>query len=257
MSAPEGWQACAALLERGDADRFAAAMAAPVAVRALLCPLWAFNLEVARAPWASSEPMIAEMRLQFWRDVLEERAAGKPPRAHEVAAPLAEVLCRVPEVIPALDRLVAARRWDIYRDPFEDEAAFAAYLDDTAGSLAWAGARVLGATDEEAIRRIGRAHGVAAWLMAVPELEARGRIPLVDGRPEAVAELARSAGAELRALRRRRLGAADHALRAGWRAEAALAHAARDPGAVARGELGGSEAARRASLIWRKLRGRR
>ena len=58
--------------------------------RRVLFPLYAFNIEVSRAPWVTAEPMIAEMRLQFWRDVVEEIAAGKPPRAHEVAAPLAE-----------------------------------------------------------------------------------------------------------------------------------------------------------------------
>ncbi len=44
-------EACAALVERGDPDRHAAAMAAPPAARARLWPLYAFNLEGgARAP---------------------------------------------------------------------------------------------------------------------------------------------------------------------------------------------------------------
>lgn len=255
MSELAGWQVCAALVERGDRDRFAAGMASPVAARARLFPLWAFNLEVARAPWAASEPMIGEMRLQFWRDVLEDIGAGKPSRAHEVAAPLAEVLRGAPELLAPLDGLVAARRWDLYREPFADEAAFAAHLDATAGSLAWAGARLLGAHDEDVIRRIGWAQGLAAWLEAVPELEARGRIPLVDGRPESVRALARAGLRELRDLRGHRFGPAEAALCAGWRARGVLARAVRDPGAVARGELSGSEAGRRAGLIWCKLRG--
>ena len=41
--------ACAELVERGDPDRFRAVMAAPVEARAQLFPLYAFNLEVARA----------------------------------------------------------------------------------------------------------------------------------------------------------------------------------------------------------------
>ena len=53
--------ACAALVARGDPPRFRAAMAAPVAMRRLLFPLYAFNLEVARAPWVTQEPMIALM----------------------------------------------------------------------------------------------------------------------------------------------------------------------------------------------------
>jgi phytoene/squalene synthetase len=69
-------EACADLLRRGDPDRFLAAMAAPPAARRVLLPLYAFNLEVARAPQVTAEPMIAEMRLQWWRDALAEIAAG-------------------------------------------------------------------------------------------------------------------------------------------------------------------------------------
>ncbi|MFM7443344.1 MAG: squalene/phytoene synthase family protein, partial [Tabrizicola sp.] len=68
--------ACAELVSRGDPDRFRAVMAAPAFARAQLLPLYAFNLEVARAPWVTEEPLIAEMRLQWWRDVVENAASG-------------------------------------------------------------------------------------------------------------------------------------------------------------------------------------
>jgi phytoene synthase len=72
-------QACADLVARGDPDRFRATMATPPEARAVLFPIYAFNLEVSRAPWVTEEPMIAEMRLQFWRDVAEEIGQGAPP----------------------------------------------------------------------------------------------------------------------------------------------------------------------------------
>ena len=56
---------CAGLVQRGDADRFMAIMAAPVSARAVLFPLFAMNIEVSRAPWVTQESMIAEMRLQW------------------------------------------------------------------------------------------------------------------------------------------------------------------------------------------------
>jgi phytoene/squalene synthetase len=234
-------QACADLVARGDPDRFRAAMATPPSSRAVLLPIYAFNVEVTRAPWVTEEPMIAEMRLQFWRDVAEEIGQGAPPRAHEVAAPLAEVLR--PEDAPLLDGLVAARRWDIHKDAFEDAAHFDAYLDATGGNLAWAAARALGASDaaEPAMRDAAWAQALAAFLRAVPELEARGRIPLPDGRPEAVAALAEEGLARLRRARAARAAVpaeAGHALYAGWQAEAILTRAARDPRRVADGALG-------------------
>ena len=110
-------QACADLVERGDPDRFAAVMAAPMPLRARLWPLYAFNLEIARAPWVTKEPMIAEMRLQWWRDVVAESA----PRAHEVAGPLQGLIGVAGLDVAVLDRMAAARVWDVYEEPFEDQ----------------------------------------------------------------------------------------------------------------------------------------
>ncbi|PIL12365.1 hypothetical protein P775_28080, partial [Puniceibacterium antarcticum] len=181
--------ACAQMVERADPDRFRALMATPVAARAKLFPIYAFNIEAARAPWVTQETMIAEMRLQWWRDALEEIRSGATVRRHEVVTPLAGVLDSTSAEL--LDRGVAARRWDIYRDPFEDVAHFQRYIEETGGHLMLASARALGGQDDAAALDLGYAAGLAAYLRAVPELESRGRVPLVDGRVEAVAELAR------------------------------------------------------------------
>ncbi len=248
--------ACAALVERGDPDRFAAVMAAPVAARARLWPLYAFNLEVARAPWVSKEPMIAEMRLQWWRDVVAEPTA----RAHEVAAPLHDLIGETGLPVAVLDRMVAARRWDVYKEAFADRTAFDAYLDDTSAGLMWLAARALGAPEaaEPAVRAVGWATGLANYLRAVPDLEARGRLPLVDGRPEAVQALAEDG---LRCLANARagrhlLGPGRPALLAGWQTEALLRVVQRDPMVVAEGRLALSEFSRRGRLIVQSLTGR-
>lgn len=252
--------ACAALVERGDPDRFAAVMAAPVAARGRLFVLYAFNLEVARAPWVTKEPMIAEMRLQWWRDVLAEAGAGKPARAHEVAGPLSALIREAALPVAVLDRLVEARRWDVYRDPFADAAAFDAYLEDTGAGLMWVAGLSLGARagDEAALRSLGWAAGLAGFLRAVPELEARGRVPLVDGRIEAVAALAREGLARIGGARNglRGLGGAGAATLAAWQVEPLLRLAAREPGRVVRGDLAQSEFGRRWRLLRAAIRGR-
>lgn len=246
-------EACAALVERGDPDRFAAVMAAPVAARADLFVLYAFHLEVARAPWVSKEPMIAEMRLQWWRDVVAEAVEGRPARAHEVAGPLAALIRRAGLPGAVLDALVEARRWDVYREAFADRAAFDAYLEDTGGGLMWLAGAALGAgpEGEAALRGLGWGLGLASFLRAVPELEARGRVPLVDGRPEAVAALAREGLARIAAAKPglRRLGAARAATIAAWQAEGMLRLAAAEPGRVAEGTIRISEFARRWGLL--------
>ncbi len=182
------WEACARIVEAGDPWRFRTAMAAPVAARKVLFPLYAFNVEVSRAPWVTQEAMIAEMRLQWWRDALEEIAEGRDVRRHEVVTPLAEILA--PEDAKLLDETVAARRWDIYRDAFADSAHFDAYIEQSSGHLMWTAARLLGAVDEAGTRKLAHAFGIAAFLRAIPKLEAAGRIPLLDGTSAGIRSLA-------------------------------------------------------------------
>ena len=85
MSRPDPDIALAAeRLASGDPARWSAVLAAPVAARPVLIALGALNLELARAPWASSEPMVAEMRLQWWVDALETAGASGKPLPHEI-----------------------------------------------------------------------------------------------------------------------------------------------------------------------------
>ncbi|WP_375691302.1 squalene/phytoene synthase family protein [Pseudooceanicola sp. LIPI14-2-Ac024] len=248
--------ASAALVEKADPPRFRAAMAAPVAARRLLFPLYAFNVEVSRAPWVTGEAMIAEMRLQWWRDALEEIAAGGKVRRHEVVTPLAEVLDA--EGARVLDALVEARRSDIEALPFDDEAALARYLDLTSGGLVWTAARLLGAgpDDEAAARDAGHALGLANWLRAIPALEAVSKRPLPDGRPEAVAALARGGLERLARARKARGGVPAAAMLPLAGTGHVLSVAARTPGAVADGALEPSPFALRAEMAWRAMTGK-
>ncbi len=220
--------ACADLVARADPDRFAALMAAPVPARARLLPLFAMNIEVSRAPWASKESMICEMRLQWWRDIVDAPSR----RAHEIAGPVYDLIQSANLPIPVLDRMISARIWDIYTDPFEDLAALLQYLDDTSGGLMWLSALALGAipAQEPQYRRAGLAMGIANYLRAVPQLEQRGRRPLVDGRSSAVAALAQLG---LDQLPRGGFGAAWPAILPAAHARHYLAQIVRNPQIVA------------------------
>lgn len=246
--------ACAGLVQRGDPDKFRAIMAASVGARGRLFVLHAFNLEVARAPWVTREPMIAEMRLQWWRDVV----GSVTPFAHEVAGPLHDLIRETGLPTDVMDRLVAARIRDIYRDPFADEAAFVTYIEDTSAGLMWLGAKALGAgaDAETAVRGFGWAAGLASYLCAVPELETRGRVPLVDGRGDAIAALAREGLARISRARAARRRIPKAAMLTGWQAQGLLRQVVADPGIVARNEMGLSEFSRRGGLVWQAVTGR-
>ncbi len=252
--------ACADLVRRGDPDRFLAAMAAPVAARGLLFPLYAFNLEVARAPWVTAEPLIAEMRLQWWRDALAEIGSGAEPRAHEVVRPLAAVIGKgVP--VSLLAGMIDARRWDIARESFAGTEALVAHLDATGGGLMWAAALALGAPPgaEAPVCALARAAALAGWLRAAPALEAAGLQPLPDPDPAAVAGLARRGLgwiAEARRLRSHGPPAVRPALYPAWLAGPVLRRAVARPERVAAGALGPSDFARRGRLLWQVVTGR-
>lgn len=243
--------ACAGLVERGDAARFRAVMAAPLPARRALFPLYAFNIEVSRAPWVTQEPMIAEMRLQWWRDALEEIGKGTGIRRHEVVTPLSQAL--TPEGVAALDALVEARRWDIWKEPFDDLAHFRGYIDATAAGLLRAGAGMLGAAlPDQVAADAGFALGLAAWFRAIPALEASGRMPLPDGRDSAVAALAAEALDRLAAARRARASvprAAAPLLFGLPEAAMVLTLARAEPGRVKDGALDPAPLAQRLALL--------
>lgn len=257
MSFDADLTACASLVQRADPDRFLAIMAAPVSARRVLFPIFAMNAEIARAPWVTQETMIAEMRLQWWRDALEEIAGGAAVRRHEVVTPLARVL--EPDMAAQADEMIAVRRWDIYRDPFEDEAHFTRYIDQSAGTLLWLAARAMGPADETVVRDFGHAAGLANWFRAIPDLEARKRVPLLDGTTEGVRALAQRGLDRLSRARQRRHEVSREAAAAmltGWQTEVILRQALADPRRVAEGKLGTSEARKRLSLMGRAAIGR-
>jgi 15-cis-phytoene synthase len=245
--------ACAALVERGDPDRFLAAMAAPPRARGALFPLYALNLELARAPWVTQEPLVARMRLQFWRDVVSDPGTL---RAHEVAEPLARLIRHRALPLPLFEAMIAARESEVEGAHLADAAALWSYLDGTAGALMALAVRALGGAADEAGRGYGTAQGLANYLMATPAILSTGRPALPPGVDPA--ELAAEGLSRLAAARGRRGGVPSEgrpALLAAWRAGPILRQSLRDPGAVSEGRLGQSEFARRGGLVWASLTG--
>ena len=232
------FEACAALVEKADPERFRAIMAAPVGARRILFPLYAFNVEIIRAPWLTKEPMIAEMRLQWWRDALEEIKAGGRVRKHEVVDALAEVLDAAGA--EALDATIAARRRDIYSDPFADQADFDGYIQATSGAPMITAARLLGHAAQTVVADFAYASGVANLLRALPVLLDRQRQPLADASPAGIASLAQRALLRLDAARAARGDLPQQAsapLLLGHAARPVLTKAAKDPDAALQGRL--------------------
>ncbi|MDA8249214.1 MAG: squalene/phytoene synthase family protein [Rhodospirillales bacterium] len=161
----------AAQVRRHDPDRFLTALFAPAARRDTLLLLYAFNHELARAREAAREPMMALIRLQWWREVVEGAQ-----RRHEVAMPLAAALAEGRLAQADLAAMVDGRE-------AEAEPAIATFADwqdhvrGTAGALARAAGRALGAegVQLDRIATLGAAYGVAGQVRSVAALARQGR----------------------------------------------------------------------------------
>lgn len=221
------------VVRRTDPDRWLASRLVGVASdRSDLLTLYAFDSELARAVRVTSSPLMAQIRLTWWSEALEEIAGGGTVRRH----PLAERLCE----------LVRRRNLptDLLADPIEGriaalgmaqlgEDAALAWADAVAGSGAVLSAMILGAGEiAAAARPAGRLIGLGALVR--------------DG----------VIGREMLASR---LGQMREEANASARRLPASAFPAVAPGALVRDQLrqaARSELSRRFRLVWATARGR-
>jgi len=92
-------------VRRADRDRFLAALFAPEPQRADLLALLAFDHELARTRRVTREPLLARIRLEWWREAVAEAAGQGQPRAQPIVESLSETVRRhglAPEQLVAL-----------------------------------------------------------------------------------------------------------------------------------------------------------
>jgi phytoene synthase len=144
---------------RLDPDRYLCALFAPVDRREPLLALAVLGRELARVPHIVTQPMAGLIRYQWWRDAIDEAAAGRPreqPVVEGLAAGLRPGWLRV----DALQALV-----DAYEAELEaaGSAGAEAQQEATSGALQELAASSLGpatADQQAAARRIGTAMGL-------------------------------------------------------------------------------------------------
>lgn len=159
----------AANLRRHDRDRYQLALFAPPDRRAALFALYSFNYEVARIRESVREPMMGLMRLQWWRDAIEEIYAGATPRRHEVVEPLAAAITAHRPARAHFMALLDARAGDMADAPFASFEALERYAAGTAGSLHQLALDLLGVDDagaHEAGQQVGIAYALSGLLLA-------------------------------------------------------------------------------------------
>lgn len=185
-------------MQKADPARVLAAKLAPKLEADRLIGLYAFHYEIARVSESVSEPMLGDIRLQWWREAVDEIRTGKPVRAHDAAQALEESIAPIKTIFPLslLDELIEARERDLDDAPFETTQSLNDYAAATAGRLTLAAAATLAKdpiaeTIQVGLRNAGRAWGLAGLARETAiaaQFDARPRLPIRVGADEIAAE---------------------------------------------------------------------
>ncbi|MFA7415305.1 MAG: phytoene/squalene synthase family protein [Rhizobium sp.] len=176
---PDNEAICLASLRETDRDRYLTCLLSPAEKRPGLIALYGFNAELARIRDLVREPLPGEVRLQYWRDLLNGEAHGST-EANPLAALLLETVSRFRLPREALLRMIDARVFDLYDDPMESSGMFEGYAGETASALIQLASLVLDAGKAEvsatAAGHAGVAQAVSGTLLLMPVTRARGQI---------------------------------------------------------------------------------
>lgn len=179
MAPTENLDVCLATLRDTDRDRYLACLLSPADKRNSLAALYAFNAEIARIRDSVREALPGEVRMQWWRDLLEGNAHGDS-LSHPVAAALLTAIEQYRLPRPVLANMIEARIFDLYDDLFEDRNALEGYSGETASALIQLASLVLSTEDApasaEAAGHAGVAQAMAGILLLMPLHRRRGQV---------------------------------------------------------------------------------
>lgn len=200
----------AALVRRHDRDRFQTVLFAPAARREALFALYAFNYEIARVREMVTQPMLGQIRLQWWRESIAAAFEGGTTRHHPVVAALTTTIRQLPLTREHFDRLIDARESDLADEPPASLTALEGYAEATSSRLVYLALEALEAHAPpavEAARHIGIGYALAGLLRSTRLHATSGRRVIQNGVvdksdiPVKVAEIAATASQHLDAVR--------------------------------------------------------
>jgi len=175
-----------AAVRAADPDRWLASrFIADPAQRADVIVLYAFDNELRRIPQLATEPLMAEIRLTWWREGLQAIAAGRAPPAHPVLIALAGVVSRDGLATTPLEAMVEARLAALDGVRLDDPVAVERHVAGTTGAVMTLAAALLSPGEATSLHSLAEAWWVAEQARdgaADPDLIAQGRAGLAASR---------------------------------------------------------------------------
>jgi len=158
-------------VKRFDYDRWLGSLFTPEPVRHHVMALIAFNIEIARIRETVSEPMLGDIRLQWWRDTISDLSKGTV-RLHPVAEALNDLNKETKIDFNLMQEMIDMRAKDLDPAPIATEGEMIVYAEATGGNLHRLIYAALGARERadavEAVMRSGRAYALNGILRAIP-----------------------------------------------------------------------------------------
>jgi phytoene synthase len=179
----QAFRYCEHRVRETDKDRFLATLFADKRHRGPLFALYAFDAEIAQVRDRITSSLPGEVRLQWWRDVLNGPGRGEAA-ANPVAAGLLQAVDRFALPMSALVDVIDAHSFDLYDEPMATLAALENYAAATSATMMSLAAGVLNDGSEpghgELFRHAGIAVAMTALLARLPFHAARGQRYLPD-----------------------------------------------------------------------------
>ncbi len=158
---------CLDLVKKSDHDRYMTILYAPKDRRDDLSALYAFNYEISRIRESISEVMLGEIRLQWWREAIDDIFQGTT-RKHDIIPALAKAIGRHDLSREIFMEILDGRTRDIYDESPKDIPALTAYLDRTSGNLSRLAVHILGQRDmDDLAGQLGIAWGFVGMVRSV------------------------------------------------------------------------------------------
>ncbi len=151
------------LVRAADRDRYLAALYAPEDKRQDLLALYAFNAEIAGIRDRVSQALPGEIRLQWWRDLIDVRDPSASA-GHPVADALLQAIDRGNLPVQTFQNYLDARIFDLYDDPMPTRGDLEGYCGETASAIIQVSALVL---DRSAAQQSPDAAGHAGCALAI------------------------------------------------------------------------------------------
>lgn len=183
------YQHCLQFLRQSDFDRYLAVLYAPEDKRPALAALYAFNAEIARIRDVVHDVLPGEVRLQWWRDLINGTEHGAVT-GNPVAALLLKAIGDYQLPRSVFDAYCEARIFDLYNDPMPSRNDLEGYCGETACAILQMAAMILDAdaakSSAELSGHAGVAQAVSGLLRLMPLHRRRGQVYVPEDMLQAV-----------------------------------------------------------------------